>query len=518
MSSNAWSWGRRPREEHPRRRPTPPAGSRSRSRRRRSRHSSETYRSNEVSRARSRGTSATRAGEGRMHSRDREVRTPSPSPSERDSRRKAWRTKETGAAASASEQDREAHSPTANASTVTRRARQSSREKNGHATGEGPETRGGKPKIPFAQRATPAAKKKPPEKPAPGTRTRRKVIHGSAGEPARALLGGEANAHKLRTEKTKEAKRDEEKEKETEKQNQSSAGAARPARGNEQSASPASRTALQTLARQDDEKIQAEFWASVLVRILQLAPRDLDLRPEIKRMKEHDFRGSGHYNKWMRVPVAEAPAEAMCAFHGTTWDGLACIKNGVQPGPRQAGRKYDSWMNDAAPGGKVAFASRNFCDAMNYVGPTAVRSCSAKANVMIVLGVYQIADHWEVSGMRGDSTHALQALEWKVSHVYVRAWGDTHAEDIQRSVHDKDGRFNWDNSHDHRAVLDPRRRDWNIALRYKAELANRITEGRLPMGSHLFEANPILERQTLRGENDAAATTIASGSRRRVPA
>ena len=130
-------------------------------------------------------------------------------------------------------------------------------------------------------------------------------------------------------------------------------------------------------------------------------------------------------------------------------------------------------MNGAVFGEpKVAFASNNLCDALKYAGPIAVRSSPAVANVMIVLGVYQAADRWQVSGQNGDSKHALQALEWHVSDVYVRAWAGTHAEDLGRSGCEKAGRFNWDDSHDYREIIEPQNN--NFAHRVKADLANRI--------------------------------------------
>ena len=164
---------------------------------------------------------------------------------------------------------------------------------------------------------------------------------------------------------------------------------------------------------------------------------------------------------------------------------------------------------------KVAFASINFWDALNYAGPIAVRSRSARANVMIVLGVYQDANHCQSSGLNGDSRHALQAMCWHVSDVYVRAWVGTHAEDIGPSGFEKEGRFNWKNTHEYREIIEP----WNnLAQRVKADIAKRIEMDDEPMGSKLFRANMLLARQPPRDETDAAATTAASSATRQPSA
>ena len=257
-------------------------------------------------------------------------------------------------------------------------------------------------------------------------------------------------------------------------------------------ASPTSRATLKTLILAHDTPTQAEFWASVIAHVIKFVDHKLEPHPEILRMKEGEFRGMGIHREWMRIPVARAPAKAMRAFHGATWDALASIKNKVRPGERQGGRRSKSWMNQAAAGDlKVAFASKFFCEALKYAGPIAVRSCSAVANLMIVLGVYQTANQWQTSGHNGDSKHALQALQWPVSEVYVRAWVGTHAEDLDRSGFEKVSRFNWDGLHEYREITDTEPQNKNYALRVKADLANRIQSGQKPFDTQLFLANPL---------------------------
>ena len=326
------------------------------------------------------------------------------------------------------------------------------------------------------------------EKPGPVTRTNRKPNPGSADQHAGAASGrGEAKMPKPRQETAAKKKKKDQSIAAEHATRKDDANLAKPA-------SPTSRATLKTLILAHDTPTQAEFWASVIAHVIKFVDHKLEPHPEILRMKEGEFRGMGIYKEWMRIPVAQAPAKAMLAFHGATWDALASIKNNVRPGKRQGGRRSKSWMNHAAAGEqKVAFASKLFCEALKYAGPIAVRSCTAVANLMIVLGVYQTADRWQTAGANGDSKHALQALQWPVSDVYLRAWVGTDAEDLVPSGFEQVGRFNWKGLHEYREITESQNR--NYALRVKEDLANRIQSGQKPWDSQLFCANPLRTRQ-----------------------
>ena len=451
-----------------------------------------------------------------------EMCTPSPSSRGSGARRKAptgiqAKAAETGAADVSEAHGEEDWSSADNADVnevlaEARRARWAGLETRGYATDGRSEKGRGKAKRLDAGTSTdgrPLANKTPL---ANKSGKKRKSYACGAGRHACAASGGVAQRRKVvEEEKEKQSIADEHAGR------SGDARELRSARGNEQSAPPTIRGALETLALEDDNDIQAEFWASLLAHIYQFAPHDVDLQPEIKKMREGDVRGSGHYHDWLRMRVREAPTETKRAFHGADWDALASIKNGVRPGPRQGGRRRKSWMNRAATEEpKVAFASTMFCEALKYAGPIAVRSCFAIANVMIVLGVYQAADECQVSGCQGDSKHVLQALKWHVSDVYVRTWVGTHAEDIGPSGCEEAGRFNWDETHAYREIIDLQ--NDILAHRLKAELANRIAREEQPMGSKLFLANSLRARGPSPDENDVAATTRASSATRQAAA
>ena len=175
------------------------------------------------------------------------------------------------------------------------------------------------------------------------------------------------------------------------------------------------------------------------------------------------------------------------------------------------------WTNDGGPGDRPqAFASRNFCDALKYAGPIAVQSCTAAANLMIVLGVYQTAGRWQVAGVDGDSAHDLQALEWFVSDVYFRAWVGRHAQELGRPGCEKAGRFNWDGLHDHRDIIATPKD--SHALRVKTQLANNIEEEKSPMSSQFFLANPLPTRMPLPDRKKVTSRTGASNASRQASA